>query len=177
MRALVDIVRLESFMRGLGASARERGRIYLTGGASAMLIGWRQSTIDVDIKMVPEQDSVFRALSELKESLQINIELASPGDFIPEVPGWQERSLFIATEVNLSFFHYDFYSQCLSKIERGHARDVEDVRQMMDRGLVAPERLAHSFEQIEPLLYRYPAIDPPSFRRALQQALSGFGHR
>jgi hypothetical protein len=25
------------------------------------------------------------------------------------------------------------------------------------------------FEQIEPLLYRYPAIDPGSFRQALEQ--------
>lgn len=173
MRSLVDRNRLESFMRGLGASARENGRIYLTGGASAVLEGWRESTIDVDMKMDPEQDAIFRALRDLKESLQINIELASPGDFIPEVPGWQERSRFISTEGRLSFYHYDFYSQCLSKIERGHARDVEDVRQMLDRVLVVPDRLLHFFGQIEPLLYRYPAIDPSSFRRAVERTVGG----
>jgi len=26
------------------------------------------------------------------------------------------------------------------------------------------------FEQIEPDLYRYPALDPPSFRRAVEEA-------
>ncbi len=43
-------------MRSLGAEAREAGRVYLTGGASAVLRGWREGTVDVDIKIVPEND-------------------------------------------------------------------------------------------------------------------------
>ncbi len=31
------------------------------------------------------------ALTEMKESLQLNIELESPADFIPEVPGGLDR--------------------------------------------------------------------------------------
>lgn len=169
MRPLVDADRLRLFMRAIGAAAAESGRVYLTGGATAVLVGWRSSTIDVDMKMDPEQDSIFRALSTLKETLQINIEMASPGDFIPELPGWQDRSPFIAKEGRISFHNYDFYSQCLSKIERGHARDAKDVRQMLARGMVEPDRLMGYFETIEPLLYRYPAIDPPSFRKAVER--------
>lgn len=62
-----------------------------------MLIGWRETTIDVDIKLVPERDEILRAIPRLKENLEINVELASPGDFIPELPDWQSRSAFIAT--------------------------------------------------------------------------------
>jgi hypothetical protein len=73
----------------------------------------------------------------------------------------------------VSFYHYDFYSQCLAKIERGHAQDVEDVRAMVGRGLVDAAEARRLFHQIEPLLYRYPALDPPSFRRAVESLLGG----
>jgi hypothetical protein len=169
MRRLVDTQRLRRLMQALGKQARSEGRVYLTGGASAVLLAWRASTIDVDVRMEPELDDVLRAIPELKESLEINVELASPGDFIPELPGWRDRSLFIAREGNLFFHHYDFFAQALSKLERSHARDIEDVLQMHARGLIEPRRLLELFAAIEPQLYRYPAIDPRSFRAAVQE--------
>lgn len=51
---------------------------------------WRDSTIDIDVKMVPEQDSLFRALPALKEKLEMNIELAAPDQFIPAMDGRNE---------------------------------------------------------------------------------------
>lgn len=39
---------------------------------------------------------------------------------------------------------------------------------MVRRGLVEAHRLLDYFREIEPKLYRYPAIDPPSFRRAVE---------
>lgn len=41
------------------------------------------------------------------------------------------------------------------------------MRKLTTHGLVDTGRLRSCFEQIEPLLHRYPAIDPPSFRRAV----------
>jgi hypothetical protein len=38
-------------MEGLGRHARGPGRVYLTGGATALLEGWRASTVDVDLKL------------------------------------------------------------------------------------------------------------------------------
>ena len=67
--------------------------------------------------------------------------------------------------------HFDPYSQALSKIERGFEQDLADVRTMIARGLVAPPRLRELYEEIEPELYRYPAIDPAAFRRKLDAAL------
>jgi hypothetical protein len=69
----------------------------------------------------------------------VKVELASLGDFIPELPGWRDR------------------------------RDIEDVLQMHARGLIEPRRLLELFAAIEPQLYRYPAIDPRSFRAAVQE--------
>jgi hypothetical protein len=42
---------------------------------------------------------------------------------------------------------------------------------MIDRGLIARDELRRRFEQIEPRLYRYPAINPKTFREALEKAL------
>ncbi len=110
-------------------------------------------------------------MPRLKEQLQINVELASPADFIPELPGWEERSQFISREGKLSFYHYDFYAQALSKIERGHVQDIRDVRSMFDSRLIEPKKLFELYERIEPDLYRYPAIDPKSFRREVENAV------
>jgi hypothetical protein len=171
MRAPVTAQRLHDFMRALGARSMGEGRVYLTGGASAVLLEWRQSTLDVDIKIIPDTDRVLSAIPELKEHLNVNVELASPADFIPELPDWQDRSPFIVLEGKLSFHHYDFYSQCLAKIERAHRKDMADVAAMIAGGLVEPPRLMTFFEAIEPMLFRYPAIDPPTFRRAVLSTL------
>jgi hypothetical protein len=171
MRALADAERIRRFMRALGGEATTDAHVYFTGGATAVLHDWRASTIDVDIKVVPEIDAIFRAIPRLKEDLQINVELAAPDHFIPVRPGWQDRSPFIAREGRISFHHFDLYAQALSKIERGHAQDVQDVQEMLRRGLVDRDGLLATFEAIQPLLYRYPAVDPAAFERALHAIL------
>jgi hypothetical protein len=172
MRALADAERLRSFLSELSREAHEETALFLTGGATAVLLGWRDTTVDADILLVPERDSLFRALPRLKEELQMNVEIASPAHFIPELPGWRERSLFITREGRLSIYHYDPYAQTLAKIERGHTKDLGDVDELMARGYVEPKRLRELFEAIEPRLHRYPAIDPPSFRRRLEEILA-----
>ncbi len=147
-------------------------RIYLTGGASAVLEGWRESTIDVDLRFEPEVDALLRELPALKNDLGVNIELASPPDFIPEVPGWRDRSPFVFREGNLDIHHFDFYSQALSKIERGFRQDLDDVASMLASGVVEPTRLRELYDEIESELYRYPAVDPAAFRRRVDVALS-----
>lgn len=113
MREVVDVDRLQRFMRALGAEADAPARVYFTGGATAVLSGWRASTIDVDVKIVPESDRLFRAIPRLKEVLQVNVELASRDDFIPVRAGWEERSVFVAQEGPLAFLHFDLCAQAL----------------------------------------------------------------
>ncbi len=156
-------------MRALAREADMEGRIYLTGGATAVLERWRESTLDVDIKIIPEHDRLLRAIPVLKESLNMNVEYASPDDFIPRLPGWEDRSRFIAREGKLSFHHYDFYAQALAKIERNHDIDRQDVRSMIDTGLIKPEKLLALFEAIEPELYRFPAINPVRFAERVRK--------
>ena len=76
-----------------------------------MLHGWRASTIDVDLKLVPDDDALLRAMPRLKE----------------------------------------------------------------EAGLVDSARLMQLFVAIESQLYRYPAVDPASFRRAVESFVAGSG--
>jgi hypothetical protein len=170
MRKVVTAATVNRLLEHLGRIAREPVRLYLTGGATALLHGWRTSTIDVDLCFEPEQDAIFREIPAIKEALDLNIEFARPTDFIPEVPGWHERSLFIGQFGMVAAYHTDPFSQALSKIERGHDQDIKDVREMFQRGLVRPAEMLQLFGLIEPSLYRYPAVDPPAFRRAVEKA-------
>lgn len=156
-------------MAAMGCKVKSSGRIYLTGGATALLHGWRPMTVDVDLKADPEPGGFFEAIAVLKDELAINIELACPSDFIPELPNWRERSIYIARHGLIDFYHYDPYSQALSKLERGHSRDLTDVNAMLHAGLIRRDFLFQQFLRIEPLILRYPALDPRSFRAVVEE--------
>jgi hypothetical protein len=159
-------------MEELGKRATTPGTIYLTGGATALLLGIRNQTIDIDIKMDPEPGGVFEAINDLKNGLDLNIELASPDHFIPRLPGWQDRSVTIGTFSRVLFKHFDYYSQALSKIERGFDRDIGDVTAFCNLGLVDLGELERLALAIRADLIRYPAIDADDFYRKLTDFIS-----
>src|SRR3989454_12615224 len=172
MRRKVTIGTLKQFMQELGAAARSPGKVYLTGGATALLLGFRDQTIDIDLKLDPEPEGVFEAIAALKNRLDVNLELASPDDFIPAPADWRERSQHIASIGQLQFFHYDFSLQALAKLERGHAQDLQDVSSFIRGGYVSADELRSRFAQIEPGLLRYPAIDPQQFKQKVEDFLT-----
>lgn len=172
MRPPVTGEKVERLMIALGQSVTGPGVIFFTGGVTALLHGWRETTIDIDLKALPEPSGLYEALAQLKDRENVNIELASPDDFIPEVAGWRERSLFIARHGEIDFYHYDPYAQALAKIERQHERDKADVASMLTAGLVERDKLRELFLQIEPGLIRYPSIDAKAFRAAVERLLA-----
>lgn len=156
MRRLATAERIRSFLSRLGAAAREPTTAYLTGGSTAVLLGWRDSTIDINLKLVPHSGSLLRVVPRLKDELEINVELASPDLFIPVPPRWEDRSPWEATEGMLVVRHFDLTAQAMAK--RCWIR-------------VEREGLLASLLAIEDELYRFPATDPPSFRRAVETAV------
>ena len=164
MRRTLDEALLRQALRELGRAARGPGAVFLTGGACALMFGWRESTVDIDLRLDPEPLGVFESIRALKLRLDLNIELASPSDFIPELPGWRDRSVFVATHGQVSFYHYDFYAQALAKLERAHTRDLHDVEAMRRERLIEEVTLLALFEEIAPDLIRYPRLDEDRFR-------------
>lgn len=172
MRGPVDAERVRALAGLLSKAAAQDTTLYLTGGSTAVMEGWRASTVDVDLLLEPESDELLRAIVDAKEELDVNIELAAPPHFIPELPGWRGRSPFVLQEGRLTVRHFDPYSQALSKIERGFEQDLLDVAEMVSRGMVDPARARELFDEIEPERFRYPAIDPAAFRAKVERALA-----
>jgi hypothetical protein len=177
MREQASRERIAAFMRRLARESGASGQVYFTGGATAVLEGWRDTTVDIDLELVGDAERLLRAIPAIKDELQVNVELAAPHHFVPELPGWRERSRYIGSEGDLHFYHYDPYAQAISKIERGHAQDVEDVESMFTSELIQPEALLRLFELIEPELYRYPAIDPKTLRRRVEAVVRDHAQR
>ena len=167
MREVADRERIGAFMTALARHATADVDVFLVGGTSAGRVGWRATTIDVDLVMRPESDAMLRAIPRVKEQLHLNVELASPDLFIPVPPGWEQRSPVVMRIGRVTYRHYDFVAQALAKIERGHARDLADVEAMRAHGLISAVEVREQFARMEPELFRFPAIDPPSFRRAV----------
>jgi hypothetical protein len=162
---------VRDLMRELARSAPRRGthRVYFVGGATAVLKGWRASTIDADL--YAGKDAIFHDIQDIKERLQLNIEFARPEDFVPALAGSDERHVFIETIGNVSFYHYDPYAQLLSKVVRGFNRDLEDAKSFLESGLVDPERFRALVEKIPVAAYsKYPSLS----RRAVQDAVENF---
>jgi hypothetical protein len=171
LRDAADAERIALLARELGRAVAPGTRMYLTGGATAVLEGWRDSTVDIDVRFEPDSDDALSRIRDLKEELSLNVELASPLDFLPPLPGWEERSRFRFREGNLEVFDFDPYSQALSKLQRGFELDLADVRNMVASGQVEPGRLLELFELVEGELFRFPAIDPATLRASVESLL------
>ena len=62
---------------------------------------------------------------------------------------------------------FDLYTQAFAKIERSHARDIADVRAMIERKCIELARLEQYVSDMLPHLERYPHLDEASLRAKL----------
>lgn len=171
MRRALTRERLQELMQELArrAPAGRSFRVFLLGGGTAVVAGWRESTIDADL--YSEQDDVFRHIQEIKERLQLNVEFVRPEDFVPPLTATDARHLRIETIGKVSFYHYDPYAQLLSKVVRGFAKDLRDAENLIASGMVDAERFRRLVHEIPDAEYaRYPALS----RAAVLDAVDGF---
>ena len=117
MRQRTDRQGIELFLQRLGRRFTRPGRLYLVRGTTMVYEGFRQQTLDIDIsfEVADEDHSAFiAAVRDLKEQISLNIEEASPAEFIPLPSGHHERSQFLGRDGQLKVFHFDLYSTALS---------------------------------------------------------------
>lgn len=168
MRENSDQKKVKAFMKALAERITAPVSVYFTGGATAVLLGTRASTIDVDVKFEPDAHEMYLAIRDLKETLHMNIELAAPDHFIPPLPWWKERNIFIEKINHVSYYHYDLYTQVLAKIERGWELDLKDARDFVKHS-VDMEQLMKLFYQVQEDFIKYPAVDPKKLEEKLNQ--------
>jgi hypothetical protein len=148
-----DRERIERFLTHLGDAVQQPGRIYLVGGTTMVYEGFRATTIDIDVFVEADNPgAIIAAIRGLKDALDVNVEFASPRDFIPLPAGWRERSIYVGRYGPLDVFHFDLYSMALSKIERGTERDFQDVVALVRNGRIDPAELDAAFHEILPRL-------------------------
>lgn len=139
MRKPVTRDRVEAFLDRLGRRVRKPARVVITGGASMILRGLRGQTLDIDLwySVAPGDDAaIATALRDLKDELDINIELAEPGHFLPMPAGREGRLAHIGRYGGADVFLDDPYAIALGKLDRGADKDLADVRLLADAKIV-----------------------------------------
>ena len=167
MRPAVDKAAIESFLQQLGRTFLKPARIYLVGGAALVHLGVRPGfTQDIDIQVggVNEGELIV-AIQRLIQQMQVNVEFASPADFMPLPSQWEMHARFIGRYGKIDVFYFDFYSIALSKIERGNNRDIADVKLLVQQGIITLNELDVAYQEVLAQLGkgRYPRITPQRF--------------
>jgi len=152
-RPPVDRARIETFLDALGRRTDVRGRLYLVGGTTLVYAGVRARTLDIDIALEvdPADHGPFvRAVRDLKDKLQVNVEEASPADFIPLPAGSRDRARYVGRYGRIDVFHFDPYSTALSKVARGREEDYADILALLRADWLDWDRLVELFEEVRP---------------------------
>ncbi len=167
--------RIEALLRAIGDSFRHPCRLYLSGGDGLVWRGLRGLTRDVDISFdldPAHHDAWIRTIRDLKDRLDINIEEAQPGHFVPLPPGSAERAEFIGRFGQVDAFLFDPYAVALSKLERGHVQDCDDVRALLAAHVIERAELRRLFEVVlQEHVRRSLKADPDRFRATLDDVL------
>jgi len=155
MRPPIDRLRVHYFLVKLGIEFRHPARLYLVGGTTLVYEGLREQSLDIDIdyEVGDEHEAQFtQTIRRLKDEMQINVETASPGDFIPLPAGWKDRAKHVGRFGQVDVFHFDLYSTSLSKIERGREGDYQDVVTLLRSGQIEFDELRRALDNIMPRL-------------------------
>jgi len=156
----------------LGERYHHPGTVYLVGGASLILLDAKTSSLDIDLKIeVSREDygEFVRCLRGISLEMEIAIEEASPGDFIPLPGGYENRRKFVGRFGALDVFHFDPYSIALSKIHRGSEKDAADVVGMLEKGLIMFNELERAKDEILPALADFGLnTNPDDFARKFE---------
>jgi len=138
MRAPTDRAKLTRFLDALGRRLRLPIRFYLVGGSVVIDLGLRAATLD--IVYIAEADDpramadLERAIRELKDELDVNVEPASPGDFLPVPASVLGRSRFVGQHGRVAVYHYHPPTLVIAKVARGLEQDFADAEGLVRSG-------------------------------------------
>jgi len=172
---------INAFLRELGRRFTGSGALYLVGGSMLVYKGYRARTADIDYRFEARtgDDGLFvQAVRATQRVVNLNVEPASPADFIPLPQGWRDRSPFLAQHGGLAVYAFDPLSTALAKIERGQERDVDDVLALCRTGALTIEQIVAGFDEIAPRIdtEALPRIREDDFRRKVEAFVTRASH-
>lgn len=146
------------------------GRMYLAGGAVLVHKGIRSGqTLDINLQVTVDPANLVGEIARLKQRLDINIEFASPGDFMPLPAQWEARSEFVKRYGQVDVFYFDWYSLVLSKIQRSSRQDLIDIQLLVSQGFVETIELELFYQEVlnkigePPVVGRFPNLSRQQF--------------
>jgi len=148
MRQRVGQQEIEQFLVQVGRT-RLPGRLYLVGGAAMVHRGIRPGqTLDIGIQITVDPANLTAQVAQLKQQLNMNIEFASPADFMPLPAQWETRSQFIKRYGQVDTFYFDWYSIAISKMQRANRQDVVDVQLLVRQGFLDLAELDYLYQDV-----------------------------
>ena len=140
MRPRADQRRLRRFLDALGRRLRKPVRLYLVGGIVLIDLGLRGTTLDIDyVADADDPDALGdleQAVRALKEELDVNVEPASPADFLPIPRSVLGRSRYVGRYGRVDVYYYHLPSVVIAKAARGFEQDLADVERLVRAGEV-----------------------------------------
>ncbi len=146
MRQNVGQPEIERFLVEVGRT-RQPGRLYLVGGAALVHAGIRSGQT-LDIQITSDPTNLTAQIAQLKQRLNMNIEFASPGDFMPLPAQWEARSQFIKRYDQVDAFYFDWYGTALSKAQRANPQDIVDMQLLIRKGFIDVVELDGAYQDV-----------------------------
>ena len=123
-------------------------------------------TQDIDIQVSgANEGELIVAIQRLIQQMQVNVEFASPSDFMPLPSQWESHARYVGRYGGVDVFYFDFYSIALSKIERGNNRDIADVKLLVQQNIITLDELDTAYQEVLAQLGqgKYPRVTPQRF--------------
>jgi len=152
VRQPTDQQRLRRFLHALGRRLRRPVRFYLVGGSVLIDLGLRAATLDIDY--VAEADDPMAladlevAIRALRDELDVNVEPASPADFLPVPRSVLDRSRYVGRHGPVSVYYYHLPTLVIAKAARGLEQDMADAERLVRAGEVAWADVETTWEEI-----------------------------
>jgi hypothetical protein len=179
LRQPAERSRIDRFLTELGRRMRHRLRFYLVGGAAVVDMGLREATIDIDFVVDADDPAALDEFEELvprlKNELDVNLEPASPADFLPVPAGALDRSPYVRTYGRVAVHYYDLAATAIAKLARGAERDLADVEMLLQRELVSWDEIDALWQRMRPSRRGWLRHDPAEVERRIAAARARFG--
>lgn len=103
-------------------------------------LGLRAATLDIDYDAEADDPSTLaeleQAIRALKIELDVNVEPASPADFLPVSPSVHAQSRYVGRFGSVSVYYYHLPSLVIAKAARAYEQDLDDAEQLIRTGEV-----------------------------------------
>ena len=146
-------------------------RFYLVGGVVLIDLRLRETTLDVDFVADADEAEALaeleQAIRRLKDELDINVEPASPADFLPIPPSVLARSRYVDRFGPVSVYYYDIPSLVIAKAARALERDLDDVERLVHAGEVEWREVEETWREVRASPTGWLRYEPDEVERRL----------